>query len=368
MKYNELFPTEFNPNPKLKNRFFNYYKTFFKEVGIKKKTRPLKYLSLFTGIGGFEVTIQSIFPNAECIGYSEIKKSAIEVYNNHFPGHKNLGNVTEITKEQIQELVRREGCDLIVGGFPCTNLSSYARSTKHNNDEGLNGPKSGLFWTMCNIMQWVHDINNDVDILIENNGSMKIMWRELITKELNNILKKDVIMSQSNSLNVSVQRRNRLYWTTFQVDLDKNINLELKDILIDTDNRLSDTFINNTLNGIWKKKHSRIVTTERIVREGDYIRFENIEIKSGTTRVWHVHKSERGFSKCITTQQNDAIVAIKIDNDKYILRKYENIELERLFMFPSQYIKYTDNHGGKILNLYGNSVIVTVIQTLLNSY
>jgi site-specific DNA-cytosine methylase len=47
----------------------------------------MKYLSLFTGIGGFEVALHRVFPNAECIGYSEVKPHAIKVYEHHFPGH-----------------------------------------------------------------------------------------------------------------------------------------------------------------------------------------------------------------------------------------------------------------------------------------
>ena len=47
--------------------------------------KSIKYLSLFSGIGGFELAIQSIFPNAECVGFSEIDKHAIKTYKKHFP-------------------------------------------------------------------------------------------------------------------------------------------------------------------------------------------------------------------------------------------------------------------------------------------
>ena len=63
----------------------------------------MKYLSLFSGIGGFELAIQSVFPNAECIGFSEIDKYAIQTYLKHYPEHKNLGSVTDINP--LQELV-----------------------------------------------------------------------------------------------------------------------------------------------------------------------------------------------------------------------------------------------------------------------
>ena len=81
----------------------------------------MKYISLFSGIGGFELGIQRALgeSNVECIGYSEVDKFAIKVYEFHFPTHT---NVTKITEEQIKKLLKKSGgCDLLVGGFPCTN-------------------------------------------------------------------------------------------------------------------------------------------------------------------------------------------------------------------------------------------------------
>ncbi len=54
----------------------------------------LKYLSLFSGCGMFEAAIKEVFPSAECVGFSEIDKYAISVYQNHYPDHKPLGDIT----------------------------------------------------------------------------------------------------------------------------------------------------------------------------------------------------------------------------------------------------------------------------------
>ena len=50
----------------------------------------MKYFSAFSGIGGFELGMPE---GAECVGYSEIEKRAIEVYSKHFPKHKNYGDL-----------------------------------------------------------------------------------------------------------------------------------------------------------------------------------------------------------------------------------------------------------------------------------
>ena len=107
----------------------------------------LKYFSMFSGIGGFEYGIEKACQNlgritetsdttrgrnkslsprsngkrrgthADCIGYSEIDKYAIQIYKKHFPNHKEYGDATRIIPEEIPDF------DLLVGGFPCQSFS-----------------------------------------------------------------------------------------------------------------------------------------------------------------------------------------------------------------------------------------------------
>lgn len=77
----------------------------------------MKYFSMFSGIGGFEVGIQAACPSAKCVGYSEINKHAIKVYQQHFTGHKNYGDATTINPDELSDF------NLLVGGFPCQAFS-----------------------------------------------------------------------------------------------------------------------------------------------------------------------------------------------------------------------------------------------------
>ena len=102
----------------------------------------MKYLSLFSGIGGFEKAIQDALPNAECVGFSEVDKFAIQIYQRHFPSHLNLGDITQIDIESLPDF------DLLVGGSPCQDLSIAKRDRK-----GLDGSRSGLFYKYVEILQ-----------------------------------------------------------------------------------------------------------------------------------------------------------------------------------------------------------------------
>ena len=126
-----------------------------------KKEKTLKYFSTFTGIGGFELGIQNAYekthrrlagnqqedirlpvgqkaqhspgndrPQApgpdgcaingarpECVGYSEIDKWAIQIYERHFPDHKNYGDICSIPAESLPDF------DMLCGGFPCQSFS-----------------------------------------------------------------------------------------------------------------------------------------------------------------------------------------------------------------------------------------------------
>jgi len=77
----------------------------------------MKYFSVFSGLGGFELGIAKHNPKWECIGYSEIDTYAETIYKKHFKGVKNYGDITKIRTDEIPDF------DLFVGGFPCQAFS-----------------------------------------------------------------------------------------------------------------------------------------------------------------------------------------------------------------------------------------------------
>lgn len=101
----------------------------------------IKYFSAFAGIGGFDEGIRRAIPDAECIGYSEIDKYAIKIYEKHFPDRINFGNIKKIKPKDLPDF------GIFCGGFPCQDVSIAGKR------RGLCGTRSGLFFEIIRIIR-----------------------------------------------------------------------------------------------------------------------------------------------------------------------------------------------------------------------
>ena len=86
----------------------------------------MKYFSLFSGIGGFELGIGD---KSECVGYSEIDKYAVQIYEKHF-NHTNYGDISQIIARDLPDF------SLLVGGFPCQSFSIAGKRAGFDDTRG----------------------------------------------------------------------------------------------------------------------------------------------------------------------------------------------------------------------------------------
>jgi len=113
-------------------------------IPVERENMKLKirYLSLFSGIGGFEYGLQkSTRYNFECVGYSEVDKYAENIYKKHYPNHPRLGDVTQINPKDLPQF------DLLVGGFPCQAFSIAGQR------RGFDDCRGTLFFEIARILK-----------------------------------------------------------------------------------------------------------------------------------------------------------------------------------------------------------------------
>ena len=192
----------------------------------------MKYLSLFSGIGGFELGIQQAYgylrdngksetgtsdipttrystsstvglgdwrnEQPECIGYSEIDKYAVQIYQQHF-SHTNYGDITTLNATELPDF------DLLVGGFPCQAFSIAGKR------RGFNDTRGTLFFDIARILKEKRPrllvLENVKGLLSHDNGrTFKVIISTLIE------LGYDIQWQVLNSKNHGVpQNRERVF-------------------------------------------------------------------------------------------------------------------------------------------------------------
>lgn len=160
----------------------------------------MKYLSLFSGIGGFEYGLEQANGEFECIGFSEIDKYAKSIYLGHFPRHKDLGDASEIRAEELPDF------DLLVGGFPCQafSISGYRK--------GFDDTRGTLFFEIARILKEKRPkyfLLENVKGLLSHDGSRTFKKMLGILSELGYDVEWQVL--NSKSVGGVPQNRERLY-------------------------------------------------------------------------------------------------------------------------------------------------------------
>lgn len=101
----------------------------------------MKYFSMFSGIGGFELGLENSKHDFENVGYCEIDKYAESIYRRHFPNHVGFGDATELETDEIDDF------ELLVGGFPC---QAFSLSGKR---QGFNDTRGTLFFEIARVLK-----------------------------------------------------------------------------------------------------------------------------------------------------------------------------------------------------------------------
>ena len=172
----------------------------------------MKYLSLFSGIGGFEYGIEQSLKDFECIGYSEIDKFAKNIYENHFD-HKDLGDVTKINADELEDF------DLLVGGFPCQSFSVAGLG------KGFDDTRGTMFFEIARILKAKkpkYFLLENVRNLLSHDKGKTFSTMATILINLGYNIRWDVLNSKDFGV---PQSRDRIYIRGSLIDYPNDISL-----------------------------------------------------------------------------------------------------------------------------------------------
>lgn len=185
---------------------------------------PITVLSLFDGISCARVALERAgIPVAEYYA-SEICENATKVSKRNYPAIKRLGDVKTVKTAELPKI------DLLIFGSPCQDLS-----IAKNGRKGLEGDRSGLFWTASKILKET----KPTFFVMENVASMKDEDRDIISQELG---VQPILIDASL---VSAQCRKRLFWTNIPVTQPIDRKIVLKHILLPEDKIMEKLWVKN---------------------------------------------------------------------------------------------------------------------------
>ena len=281
----------------------------------------MRYLSLFSGSGGAELAMGKVFPEASCVGFSEIDDAAKSAYLQHFPGHKDLGRVENVGGHALQPV------DIVIGGSPCQGFSL------EGSRRGLDDERSGLFWHFVRLLKETRARY----FILENVASIPKSDLQLIEEALGC---RSVLI---NSKHFTPQARRRLYWCNFPMAEARGDGGTVQDILVRSEKRCKWKGIDTEYMRMLCSKLTCPSTFNQASFGGELVPRTDGKCNAVTCKI----------------SQRDIIY----DGEK--LRYLECAELEKLQGFPLDYTaRLGETNRRKVL---GNAFTVPVLEHCLKS-
>jgi DNA (cytosine-5)-methyltransferase 3A len=308
-------------------------------------------LSLFDGISCGQVALKELGIPVSKYYASEIDKNAIKVTKHHFPNTIQLGDINSWRDWELNW----GSIDLIMGGSPCQGFSFAGKEL------AFDDPRSKLFFTFLDILNYCKGTNSAVKFLLEN-----VRMREEFSSVITKLLK--VSPELINSKHFSLQNRERLYW--FNWDLTKealpNYTKEsIKDKLeighID-DKYLLKTFIEENRSVPPKEENTSLYIGRSVGRRIDPITGKRSDNDKNIPYKQYWEPRIDGLCGTLTTVTKDNYLGTYTK----ALRRLTPLEYERFQTLPDNYTKVEGVSESSRYKLVGNGWNVSTIENILN--
>lgn len=319
-----------------------------------------KYIDLFSGAGGMSLGFDKAnFENVLAVEYDECFAST---YKYNFPEHNlRVGDIKNISNEEIKQLIGDNKIDVIIGGPPCQGFSIAGKIGRNFIDDERNK----LFKEFVRFV----DVIKPKMFVMENVAALKTHNKgktidEIVTefKKVGYSVKYDVL----NAVNFGVpQQRRRI----FIIGTLKEKNVfefpdECKEVIT----------VEEALKGLPKLKsgetssipnHNAMKHSEQMLEKMSYVKDggnrqdipEEIRPKSGDIRKYIRYNSKEP-SICIT---GDMRKVFHYEQNRALTGR----ELARIQTFPDEFI--FQGNAGKVQQQIGNAVPPKLAFQIANS-
>lgn len=170
----------------------------------------LNVLSVFDGISCGAQALEEAGVDVGFYYASEINEAAEKISKKNHPGIIRLGDV-----ENWREwLIDWKDIDLIIAGSPCQGFSLQGKQLNFED------PRSRLLLHLVDIIKAVKFRNPDVQFFLEN-----VKMNKASVEKISELLGVECVKVNSNL--VSLQHRERLYWSSWKIEAPERI--EVKD-------------------------------------------------------------------------------------------------------------------------------------------
>lgn len=320
----------------------------------------LRVLSLFSGIGAFELALRNIDIDYELVNYCEIDKYASKSYCAIHGVDENL-NLWDITKININNLPN--DIDMITHGSPCQSFS--IAGLQHGGDEGSE-TRSSLMWNTVeivkhckpkyiiwenvkNVLSKNHRHNFDKYIKTLETLGYTNYWQVLNAKDYG------VPQNRERIFVVSILGEHKLYEFPKGFELNKRIH----DFLDEDD-------IHGEKNNILVDENIKPSVRKNFEREKEMISLSNKSIYTcKCTSGWQDNKV--GIQVTPTIRANNSFLAVY---DNYKIKKISPNEAFRLMGFTDEDFYKAKETGISNSQLYkqaGNSIVVNVLEEIFRN-
>lgn len=253
----------------------------------------LKVLSLCSGVGGAELALQQSEIDAEIISYAEIDKYANSIYQKHFPNHINLGDLTEINVNKIEDF------DMLIAGFPCQAFSLAGKQ------KGFADTRGTIFFDIARILNAKkpkYFLFENVKNLISHNKGNTFQVITNILLDLGYNIRWDILNSKDFGV---PQNRERIYIRGVLEEYGElpDISLTTADLLMGTnanhDVRMQREIINRKIKArVHKVDIKNLIKVIREAKKQSPYTIKEIaeKIDVPSTQAEHYFRSDKSFA------------------------------------------------------------------------